>query len=89
MLSYVAAACHVTARHLSSVFKDITNITVNDYINIAKVDNAMRWLTGTDLTMAEIASKLGFSSTQYFSTVFKRYTRVTPGEYKDMSEKDI
>lgn len=88
-LSDVAKACQVTSRHLSGVFRDIINITVNDYINIAKVDKAMRWLTGTDLTMTEIASKLGFSSTQYFSTVFKRYTRVTPGEYKDMSEKDI
>lgn len=88
-LSDVAKACQVTPRHLSGVFKDIINITVNDYINIAKVDKAMRWLTSTDLTMTEIASRLGFSSTQYFSTVFKRYTRVTPGEYKDMSDKDI
>lgn len=85
----MAKACQVTPRHLSGVFKDIINITVNDYINIAKVDKAMRWLTSTDLTMTEIASRLGFSSTQYFSTVFKRYTRVTPGEYKDMSDKDI
>lgn len=88
-LSDVAEACQVTTRHLSAVFKDTINITVNDYINIAKVDNAMRWLTGTEQSIAEIASRLGFSSTQYFSTVFKRYTRMTPGEYRDMSDKDI
>lgn len=88
-LTDVAEDCKVTSRYLSSVFKDTINITVNDYINIAKVDKAMRWLTGTELTMTEVASRLGFSSTQYFSTVFKRYTNVTPGEYKSMAEKNV
>lgn len=85
----VAKACQVTPRHLSSIFKEVINITVNDYINIAKVDKAMRWLTESELTITEIASRLGFSSTQYFSTVFKRYTHVTPGEYKLMTEKNV
>ena len=88
-VSDVAEACQVTTRYLATVFKDVINITVNDYINIAKVDKAMRWLTGTELTIAQIASRLGFSSTQYFSTVFKRYTRMTPGEYRNMSDKDV
>lgn len=88
-LSDVAAACQVTPRYLSTIFKDIMNITVNDYINVAKVDKAMRWLTETTLSIAEITSKLGFSSTQYFSTVFKRYTHVTPGEFKTITSKDI
>lgn len=88
-LTDVANACQITSRYLSTVFKNVMNITVNDYINIAKVDKAMRWLTDTNLPHAEIASRLGFSSTQYFSTVFKRYTYVTPSEYKAMANKDI
>lgn len=85
----VAAACCVTIRHISSVFKDTINLTVNDYINISKIDKAMRWLTESKLGMMEIASRLGYSSTQYFSTVFKRYTHVTPSEYRKMAEKDV
>ena len=88
-LAEVANVCQVTTRHLSTLFKDVMNITVHDYINIAKIDKAMQWLTETDMAMTEIASRLGFSSTQYFSTVFKRYTRVTPREYKNISDKDI
>lgn len=88
-LTDVADACHVSSRYLSTVFKDIMNITVNDYINVAKVDQAMRWLTASNLSITEIASRLGFSSAQYFSTVFKRYTHVTPVEYKLMAEKDV
>ena len=85
----MAEACQVTPRYLSTVFKEVINITVNDYINIGKVDKAMRWLTESELTITEIASRLGFSSTQYFSTVFKRYTHVTPGEYKLMTDKNV
>lgn len=88
-LSNVAGACQVTSRHLSSVFKDTMNITVNDYINIAKVDKAMRWLTDSELSITDITTRLGYSSTQYFSTVFKRYTHVTPGEFKTMAVKDV
>ena len=88
-LADVAEACQVTPRYLSTVFKEVINITVNDYINIGKVDKAMRWLTASELTITEIASRLGFSSTQYFSTVFKRYTHVTPGEYKLMTDKNV
>lgn len=36
-----------------------------------------------------IAAKLGFSSTQYFSIVFKQHTHVMPKEYKLMAEKGV
>lgn len=88
-LPEVARHCKVTARHLSNVFQEVLNITVNDYINIAKVDKAMRWLTESRLSMTQIADNLGFSSTQYFSTVFKKYTHVTPKEFKIMAEKEV
>lgn len=87
--SDVAQGCGANPRHLSSSFREALNITLIDYINIAKVDKAMRWLTGTGMSIVDIAAKLGFSSTQYFSTVFKRYTHVTPREYKLMAEKDV
>lgn len=88
-LNDVARGCGANARHLSAAFRESLNITLIDYINIAKVDRAMRWLTSTGMSIVDIAAKLGFSSTQYFSTVFKRYTHVTPKEYRLMAEKDV
>lgn len=88
-VSDVAADCKVSERYLSTVFKKAINMTVNDYINVAKVDKAMHCLTESELSMTQIAEKLGFSSTQYFSTVFKKYTYVTPKEYKCIAEKNI
>lgn len=81
-LSDVAAHCRITPRYLSSVFKSAVNLTVNEYINVAKVEIAMCRLTDTDLPVGEIASRLGYSSSQYFSAVFKKYTHATPTEFR-------
>lgn len=85
----VAESCNVSKRYLSIIFKKYVNITVNDYIYIAKVDKAMNYICNTELSITEISSKLGFSSAQYFATVFKKYSGVTPKEFKTLRTKDI
>ncbi|OAB46753.1 hypothetical protein PBAT_08740 [Paenibacillus antarcticus] len=88
-LDDVAQNCNVTARYISKIFKKYVNISVNDYICIAKVDRAMNFICNTEFSITEISSKLGFSSAQYFSTVFKKYSGVTPKEFKTLRTKDI
>lgn len=88
-LDEIAEQCNVSTRYLSKVFKQHVNITVNDYINITKIDRAMNFVCNTEMTITEISTKLGFSSAQYFSTVFKKYTGVTPREFKTLRNKDI
>lgn len=80
-LADVAKGCNVTPRYLSEVFKTHVNITVNAYINIAKIDRAVNFIGDTGMSVTEVAGKLGFSSTQYFSKVFKKYTGVSPSEF--------
>lgn len=88
-LDDVAQHCNVTTRYLSKIFKKYVNTSVNDYICIAKVDKAMNYISNTELSITEISSRLGFSSAQYFSTVFKKYSGVTPKEFKTLRTKDI
>jgi AraC-like DNA-binding protein len=40
-----------------------------------------------DLTISEVAYKVGFSTQAYFSTVFKSKFSVTPTEFKELSKK--
>jgi AraC-like DNA-binding protein len=47
------------------------------------VERARELLDNSDLTVTDIAFMLNFSSSQYFSTVFKQYTNITPVEYKN------
>ena len=50
-----------------------------EYVLRARVARARQLLRETNLPITQIAHGLGFSSSQYFATVIKRYTRLTPG----------
>ena len=52
-----------------------------DYINRRRIQEASRLLSAENAHIKEVAYKLGFSSRQYFATVFKRVTGISPGSY--------
>jgi len=79
-LKEIAEACFISKRHLMNLFKRDMHVTVNDYINITKINYAMNNIYHH--TSTELSESLGFSSVQYFSTIFKKYTGVTPKEYR-------
>lgn len=85
----LALTCRVPERQISQMFKNTFRMTLSEYINVAKVEKAMYYLTDSELSVGQISERLGFSSTQYFSTVFKQVTRVTPKEYRNMAQKDV
>ena len=61
-------------------FKEEIGLTPSDYLLRRKVlESQRRLLSGNSIT--EVAMDLGFSSSQYFATVFKRYTRMTPSAW--------
>jgi AraC-like DNA-binding protein/mannose-6-phosphate isomerase-like protein (cupin superfamily) len=64
------------------IFKAQTGLTPNDYLQRLRVESAQEQLRQTDRSVTEIASATGFSSGQYFSTVFARYTGVSPTRFR-------
>lgn len=56
--------------------------SVIDYFTIMKTSEAKRLIRETKMNFFEISERLGFSSSHYFSTVFKQYTGMTPTQYK-------
>ncbi len=54
----------------------------NDYINKFRMEKAITLITSTDMSFTEIAEKVGFTTSRYFSTAFKQYTGETPTQYK-------
>ncbi|WP_010136463.1 AraC family transcriptional regulator [Ochrovirga pacifica] len=63
--------------------KQITNLTPMKYLNIRRLEMAKRLLTNEPNTnITEIAYSCGFTSSQYFATLFKKFEKCTPNEYK-------
>jgi AraC-like DNA-binding protein len=49
------------------------------------MENACQLLRRTAMSVTDIALSVGFNSSQYFSTVFRRYTGRTPGAFRQTS----
>ena len=72
-----------TDYYLSRKFKAEVGESINDYINHVRVERAKMYLETTTSSISEIALKLHFCSSTYFSSVFRRITGKLPSEYRD------
>ncbi len=62
--------------------KDIVGVAPSDYIRNVKLRKACEMLAKGDVDIAQVAYSLGFNAQSHFSTLFKRYTGMTPTEYR-------
>ena len=72
---------------LYNKLKALTDMGANDYINKFRMEKAITFITHTDMSFTEIAEKIGFTTSRYFSTAFKQYTGETPTQYKEKQKQ--
>jgi AraC family transcriptional activator of pobA len=77
-LGDVAAAVSLTSGHLTTTVRRKTGRTVQDWIVERRMAQARRLLVETDLTVGEIASRVGYADPGYFTRLFRRMHGVTP-----------
>lgn len=73
----------VSRASLYNKLKALTGMGANDYITKLRIERAIRLLTHSKLSINEISEQIGFSTSRYFSTVFKQYTGCSPTQYKE------
>jgi AraC-like DNA-binding protein len=81
-LDDVAGHFYLDKSYLGRQFKKTTGYTVNEYINIQKVQQAQRLLEDTTLAIVDIAKQSGYQNLTYFNRVFKKYTETSPLKYR-------
>ena len=69
-------------RSLENRMRETIGRTPNAEILRVKLARARQLLATTDLSLNEVATRCGFQYSEYFSVVFKRETRETPGEFR-------
>ncbi len=77
-MAYYAKELAVTPKYLSSVCKVQSGRTANEWIREYIMNDAHRYLTSSDLSIKEIASRLGFSNFSFFCQTVKRFFGKTP-----------
>jgi len=82
LMSDVARQLGLSRPRLFALFKRGTGMTPNDFLLRARVEKAGELLVTTAASVTAIAFETGFGSSQYFSTVFRKYTGQTPGGFR-------
>ena len=79
----IAKELYLSRPYLSRKFIEETGESLTDFILKEKTEEAKRLLRYSDKSLTAISNYLGFSSQSHFSRVFKKYTKRTPGEYRE------
>lgn len=83
-LNEIINNCSVSQGYLSRIFKRQFNISVMEYLHMRKINKAKSYFCFTDLSITDVAFKLGYNESSYFSKVFKKYENITVYKYKKM-----
>lgn len=71
-----------TYAYLSQLFSQSENQTLEHYIIAQKIEQAKEWLAYDELTLSEMAFRLGYSSVSHLSYQFRKTTGFSPSEFK-------
>ncbi len=71
----------LSSDYLRHIFKKETGQGIQKYMTEVRIENAKAMLERNDMRMADIAKATGFNTVQYFCSVFKRATGLSPKEY--------
>jgi YesN/AraC family two-component response regulator len=81
----IAVNLKINRSHLSRTFRTEKKFTIEEFVFKIKIIRAASMLKeNTEMTIKEIAEKLGFSRCDYFIRIFKRYFGTTPAKYRDL-----
>jgi len=86
-LNQLAKKTGYTSTYLSKLFNDEIGMVLIDFIQKEKINRAKFELTHSNKTIEEISYDLGFTTRSYFATVFRKYEKMSPKEYREKYEE--
>ncbi|WP_223066160.1 response regulator [Paenibacillus caui] len=82
-LSSLAEKFYINETYLSSIFKQSVGMTFSEYVISLRMHKAKELLKENKLKLTDIATLVGFSTSSYFSTSFKKFYGKSPKEFRE------
>ncbi|WNS40721.1 response regulator [Paenibacillus sp. MMS20-IR301] len=79
----IAEHVKLSETYLCSYFKKQRGQTIKEFITDTRLSCAKELLRDQEMKLFEVASRLGFADANYFTTFFKRYSGMTPTEFRE------
>ncbi len=83
---YLSDKMNADYHYLSTLFSSVENITIEHYLILQKIERAKELLKYGELTLSEIAFRLGYSSVSHLSAQFKKVTGMNANQFKSLTE---
>ena len=81
-LEEIAAAAFLSPFHFARLFKKLTGASPHAYLANLRVARAQSLLAGTDLSISEVSTRVGYSSSSHFTKAFRQATGLAPRAYR-------
>jgi len=81
-LNNIIENCAISQGYLSRIFREQFQVSVTEYLHMKKIHLAKGYFYFTEDSIAEVAFRLGYNESSYFSKVFKKYENMTVKEYR-------
>lgn len=82
-LDFVADDIYLNKTYISYIFKKMTGIGFNEFLQDVKIDRAKVLLHDPQMMIGDISERLNFCSVSHFGMIFKKHTGYTPTQYRN------
>jgi AraC family transcriptional regulator len=85
-MNRLAEHCGLSRAHFFALFHRCTGVTPNVYLNVLRMESAIRDLASGKASLTDISYDLGFSAPGHFTRFFRQHLGITPSEYRRVVE---
>lgn len=78
----LANECHMSETHFRRIFQEKMNMTPIEYVNFVRIKKACELIDKTDISMEDVAEKVGFITPSTFNRNFRRIIGTSPYQWK-------
>jgi AraC family transcriptional regulator len=78
----LSAIAHVSPYHFHRIYKSLTGETIAETVQRLRLADAANRLTNNLDTVTDVAANVGYDSAQAFARAFRKFTGVSPGEFR-------
>lgn len=89
LISDIAKHLNISGRYLSKLFYQYMNLTILNYINIYRINQAIDLMMNTEEPLTVIATQIGLKDSQHFSKLFRNIIGITPYRYRQLLKHEF
>jgi AraC family transcriptional regulator len=83
-LAEIARVSDLSQYHFARAFRKSTGLTPQQYLMQQRIERAKQLLAKEDLPIVEISLRTGFKNQSHFTTLFRKFTKFTPKNWREL-----